>query len=108
MTQDYSQIVNQPFLYINDMKVSNNATTPNTKLDIAAGICRDSTNTYDINLGNYLDMLASGTANSSTTLDAGTTGVDGLDTGTLGATKIYYVYVISDPVSGNATGTILS
>lgn len=101
-------IVNQPFLYVNEMKVSNDATTPNTKLNVSAGICRDSTNTYDINLGNYNGQNNSGTANSSTTLDATVTGINGIDTGSFAASKVYKVFVVGDAVGANATGVMLS
>lgn len=101
-------IVNQPLLYVNGALISNNATTPNSKFDVSAGIMRDSTNTYDINLGNFLGMLPYGTANASTVCNCGVNGLNGLDTGSLGASKIYYVYVVGDAVSGNATGVIAS
>jgi hypothetical protein len=80
------------FLYINEMKITNNATTPNTKFDISAGICRDSTDTYDINLGNFNNFQNGQTANSSTTVDATVNGVNGLDTGSLAASSVYKVY----------------
>lgn len=108
MTQNASPIVNLPFLYINDMRVSNNTTTPNTKIDVAAGICRDQNNIYDINLGDYLGLNASGTANSVTTINAAVSGINGIDTGSFAASKVYYVYVVADPVSGNATGCMIS
>lgn len=101
-------IVNQPFLYINQMKVSNNATTPNTKLDVSAGICRDSTNTFDINLGNFNGQNNSGTADATTTINAAVNGLNGLDTGTFAASTLYRVYVVGDAVSGNATGVMIS
>jgi hypothetical protein len=96
------------FLYINEMKITNNATTPNTKFDISAGICRDSTDTYDINLGNFNNFQNGQTANSSTTVDATVNGVNGLDTGSLAASSVYKVYVIGDAVSANTTGVIIS
>lgn len=102
-------IVNLGFLYINGMGISNNATTPNTKFDVAAGICRDSTNTYDMNLGNYLDQGdQSLSANSSTVLNAANTGLNGIDTGAIAAAKVYSIFVISDPVSGNVSGLLMS
>lgn len=101
-------IVNQPFLYINELKISNDATTPNTKLDVSAGICRDSTNTYDINLGNFNGQNNSGSANANTIINAAVNGVNGLDTGALGASSLYAVYVVGDAVSGNATCAMLS
>lgn len=95
-------------LYINEMKISNNATTPNTKFDVSAGICRDSTDTFDINLGNFNNFQNGQAANSVTTVDTGVTGINGLDTGVLVASKVYYVYAVSDPVSANATGVMAS
>lgn len=101
-------IVNQPFLYMNEMKITNDATTPNSKFNISAGICRDSTNTYDINLGNFNGQNNSGTANSSTTVNCLNNGINGLDTGSLAASSVYKVYVVGDAVSGNATGVMAS
>lgn len=98
----------QPFLYINDCKITNNATTPNTKIDISAGICRDQTDVYDLNLGNYDGFNNGQTANSSTTINAAVNGINGLDTGSLAASTLYYVYVIADPVSANITGAMVS
>lgn len=107
-TNNAVPIVNLPFLYINELKISNDATTPHTVLDISAGICRDQTNTYDMNLGDYDGTINGETANSVTLLNAANNGVNGLDTGSLGASLVYFVYVISDPVKGNPTATLLS
>lgn len=89
-------IVNQPALYINGLLLSNDATTPNTKLDVAAGICRDSNNIIDMNLGNYLGLSGVGTANSATVINFGINGANGLDTGTFAASTGYYIFVIGD------------
>jgi hypothetical protein len=96
MTQSYVPIVNLPFLYINNLQLSNDATTPNTKLDVAAGQCRDSSNVYDMVLS------------SAVVINAAVNGINGLDTGTFAASKVYAVYLIADPVSGNATGAMIS
>ena len=53
----YSSFI--PF-YVNGLGISNNATTPNTKLDVAAGTCLDSTGTFQMSL------------NASVTIDAST------------------------------------
>jgi hypothetical protein len=109
MTQIYRQIVNLPFLYINGLEISNNATTPNTKLDVAAGICRDSTNSFDLNLGNFNSQVSDEQdANASTTINAAANGLNGLDTGSLAASTLYYVYVIADALTGSPTGALLS
>lgn len=101
MTQ-LDPIVNQPFLYINGMLLSNDATTPNTKLDVAAGVCRDSNNIVDINLGNYLSQgNAALTANSATVINFATTGANALDTGTIAASTFYYIFAIADSSNKN-------
>lgn len=85
-----------PFLYINGLEISNNATTPNTKLNVAAGQCRDSTDVYQITL------------DDAVTIDTGNVGLNGIDTGVLEASKVYSVHVVSDPVSGQSTGAMVS
>jgi|SRR5579859_473140 hypothetical protein len=100
-------IVNQPSFYINGLQISNDATTPNSVIDIAAGQCRDSNNIIDMVLGDFLNEGA-GTANSSTSLNAAINGVNGLDTGSLAASKVYAVYVIGDSSNKQPVGTILS
>jgi hypothetical protein len=100
-------IVNLPSLYINGFIISNDATTPNTVLDIAAGQCRDSNNIIDMILGDFLSE-GTGTANSSTSLNAAVNGINGLDTGSLAASTMYAVYCIGDSSNKNPTGVILS
>ncbi len=85
-----------PFYYINGLGIANDATTPNTKLTIASGACIDSTATFQ--------MINNGTI----TIDAATTGVNGLDTGSLAASTVYAVYLIEDPISSNAIGGLIS
>jgi len=67
--------------YLAGLDLSNNATAPNTKLDVAAGVCTDSTNVR------MLSMTAS-------TLDCGTVGANGLDTGSLANNTWYHVFTI--------------
>lgn len=95
MTQ-LDPIVNLPSLYMNGLLLSNDSTTPNTKLDIAAGICRDSNNMIDINLGNYLSLSGVGTANSATVVNFSVNGANGLDTGSIAASTFYYIFAIAD------------
>lgn len=107
MTQ-LDPIVNQPALYINGLLLSNDATTPNTKLDVAPGICRDSNDVIDINLGNYLGLSGIGTANSSTVINFGVNGANGLDTGSIAASTFYYIYVIADSSEKNGPAAMAS
>lgn len=65
--------------------IKNNATTPNTKIDITAN----------------LTFLSSASASKffstvSVTINAATNGANGLDTGSLAANQEYYEYLISD------------
>lgn len=83
-------------LYVNNLQLSNSATTPNTQLVIAAGAARDSNNKMDIIVPNPL------------TLNAAATGVNGLDTGTLTASKTYAVHVIDDSTNTNNAASLLS
>lgn len=89
-------IVNYPFLYMTGLALTNDATTPNSVLDIAAGQCRDSTDVYDMTLSTAITIS---TANK---------GAGGLDTGTVAASKVYAVVLISDPISGNATSAMFT
>lgn len=89
----YSSFI--PF-YFNGLAISNNVATPNTKLDIAPGSCLDSTGTFQMTLS------------SSVTINAATTGLNALDTGVLVLSTVYAVYLVSDPVTQQATGAIIS
>lgn len=100
-------IVNGAILYMNGLLISNNATTPNTKVDIAAGQCRDSNNAIDMLLGDYLSQ-GYGTPNAATTLNFGINGANGLDSGSIAASTMYYIYVIADSSGKNAVATLAS
>lgn len=102
------QVVNGPILYCNGMIVSNDPTTPNTKLDVSAGICRDFTNTFDINLGNFNGANPNISSNTVTIINAAANGLNGLDTGTLAASTLYQIFVIADATGYNPTGCIMS
>jgi hypothetical protein len=91
-----TQFFQQPFRYINGLQVSNNATTPNTKLDIALGQARDSTNVADIAL------------TAGVTLNAAVVGANGIDTGALAASTKYAVYLIGSTKNLAQPATILS
>ncbi len=86
-------IVNLPNEYMNGLQ---NTWVDENSLTIGPGSARDSTNTYDIVLNNTI------------TLDITHTGVNGVDVGPASTDVWYYIYVISDPVSGNPTGSLLS
>jgi len=85
-----------PYGYINGLQISNDATTPNTLLDIGSGVTIDSTDTFQ--------MINNGTI----VINAATNGLNGLDTGTFAAAKVYAVYLVSDPVTLQPIGAMLS
>lgn len=87
------QIVNAPYLALNYGSVS---VASNTTLTLAAMLCRDSTDAFDILLP------------SSVTINAAVNGVNGLDTGTFAASKCYAVFVISDSAGFNAPKGLIS
>lgn len=85
-----------PYFYVNGYGISNNATTPNTLLDVDAGVTIDSTATFQM------------ISQNSITINAANVGFNGIDKGTLAASTVYAVFVISDPVNSRPTGAMIS
>lgn len=81
--------------YLNGFKFTNDGTTPNTLLNVAAGQCLDSTGQFDFFY-------------AAANLDMTKRGLNGLDTGTIAASTDYAVYVIGDTTLANSTGLIAS
>ena len=79
--------------YINGFILSNDATAPNTVLDIAVGQCIDSTNAKGI-------VLASALTKSLASNWVSGTGNGGLDTGTKATSTWYHVFIILNATSG--------
>lgn len=77
----YSSAVQVLRNYLAGFGTSNNVSTPNTKIDVAAGECADDTNTV-------MMSYAGGTLNCATT------GANGLDTGVLANSTWYNLFVI--------------
>jgi hypothetical protein len=86
----------EPWYYANGLKITNDATTPDEIIDIATGSILDSTGVYQLSV----DSVLSPSIVSS--------GLNGLDTGTVAASKVYAVYVVADPVTQQETGAIFS
>lgn len=76
------------------LHLSNNSTTPDEIIDIDAGICRSSDNTRN--------MVSSSTVNVNIT----SSGLNGLDTGSVAADTWYAVYLIMRPDTGAVGGLI--
>jgi hypothetical protein len=96
MTTQNIPVEQQPFLYAYGCLASNNATTPNTKLDMTIGQVRDSNDLLDI-------VIA-----TAYTINAAVNGYNGLDTGALGVSKMYDIYAIADSSGFRQTGYILT
>lgn len=84
-----------PF-YANGLRITNDATTPNTLLDVATGTILDSTGTFQLSL------------TSPVVINAAVVGLNGIDTGTLAASTVYNVYLIADPILLKPTGAMIS
>lgn len=78
--------------HLNGLVLSNNAGTPNTKIDISAGAAMD-----EISQAGFI------TSSGTLTIDAGTTGANGLDTGSLANSSNYHVFIIGK-TDGTAAG----
>lgn len=78
--------------YLAGFVLSNNASQPATKIDVAAGVAADSGNSV-------LISVAAGTIN------CGATGANGLDTGALAASAWYHVFAIA---KADGTGAYLA
>lgn len=85
-----------PWKYANGLKLSNDGTAPDTIINCATGSIMDSTGVYQIEVGTALSA------------DVSTAGLNGLDTGTFAASKVYAVHVIADPVTQQADGLMVS
>ncbi len=98
MTQTYRKFPYGSFVpyYANGLLISNNATTPNTKLDVGTGTMLDSTGTFQVGL------------DAAVTINAANVGLNGIDTGVLEASKVYAVYIVCDPVSLQPSGAMIS
>lgn len=92
-----------PFLYINGLTIS--VATDET-LSISSGQCRDSNDVMDIVIGG--DPLNGQATTAPVTLNYAVTGVNGLDTGTIAASKVYAVYAIGDSRYYQAPATIMT
>lgn len=101
-------IISIPFLYKVGLVVSNDATTPNTVLDIAAGQCRDSNDIMDICIGVNNPNLQGVTVSAPILLNAAVNGANGLDAGTFAASTMYAVYAIADSRYFQPAGCLLS
>jgi len=93
MTQVNLPVVNAPYLSVNGLQI---AVASTTTMTVQAGRARNSSNENDI-------ILA-----AAVTLNAATTGINALDTGSLAASSLYALYVVGDSTFNNDPGVVLS
>ncbi len=105
-------VVNAANQYINGMRLAYVGTTTFT---VSQGICRDSTNINDINVGLPVNVAATQTGElpvpaggGVVTVDITTTGAGGLDNGTIAASTFYAVHAVGDSFGLNAGSVIIS
>lgn len=108
MTTQLDAIINLPNLYINGLIVSNDPVTPNTKLNISAGIARDINNIVDLAVGVNNANVEGGTVTAPLVINAAVVGANGVDTGTFAANKFYAVYLIGDSRCYKPTAGLMS
>lgn len=85
-----------PWKYANGLQISNDGTTPDEIIDISTGSILDSTGVYQISTSAVLSPSIV------------TSGLNGLDTGTVAANTVYAVYIVADPVTQQADGAMFS
>lgn len=77
-----------------NLLIANNTGTPNTKYDVTADyVCAQTAS----GVGYGLNTV-------SVTIDCGTTGANGLDTGGLANSTPYFIYIIYNPATGTVAG----
>ncbi len=93
--QDY-EVNYDPMQWIYGFGLSNDATTPNTIIDIAAGIAFDSNAVYELR------------SPAALKINSAINGVGGLDTGAIGASAFYAIYIIGDSRGYEPVAAIMS
>jgi hypothetical protein len=94
MTTNSIPALNLPSSYINGMQL---AWASTTTLTVKNGQCRDSQNVFDIVV-----------STASTTINGAANGLNGLDTGSLATSTLYYVFAIAASTAYQASGFIIS
>lgn len=86
----------QPWGYMNGLGIANDGTTPDEVVTVAVGSCMDSTNVYQLEVDEALSI------------DVTTSGLNGLDQGSVAASTLYAIYIVADPVTQQAIGGMFS
>lgn len=102
---DVSPRVDQPKNGIYGLLVS---TASDSTLEISAGRCKDSSNKIDIGVGSDYAEWTGGSVSAPLTIDVSVVGANGIDAGSIGASKVYAVYVIADSSGANSVAGLCS
>jgi len=105
MTAVAISLLDLPNTYISGFTI---AVASNTTLTVSAGICRDSTNGVDINLGTS-NIGANGQFIAAPlTLNTAVLGANGIDVGAFAASTLYAVYMIADSLGYKPTACTMT
>jgi len=99
MTAALQPIYNNAIAYKQGFVIS---VTGNTTLSVTSGVARANNDAMDINVGDFYG------AQTATVVDATVNGLNGLDTGSLQASKVYALWAIADGANYNPAGLLLS
>lgn len=86
----------QPWGYMNGLGIANDATTPDEIVTISVGSTLDSTGVYQLEVDSALSVNVT------------TSGLNGLDQGSVAANTLYAIYLIADPVTQQEIGAMFS
>lgn len=86
----------QPWKYANGLKISNDSVAPDTIVNVAIGSILDSTGVFQLENDAVLSA------------DIGVSGLNGLDTGAVAASKVYALHLIADPITFLPMGLMFS
>lgn len=105
-------VIDIPFLYKYGLRLQNSTISPQTKLSLLAGVCRDANDIVDIRFGDLNPGLEGNITSAPLRIDNTINGPGGLAYGELvTANTMYAIYIIADsrnyfPISAMATNGI--
>jgi len=94
-SQNYP-VINIPSLYKYGLTIQNSTISPQTKLSILRGSCRDSEDIIDITLGDFNANANGITTSAPVRIDNTVNGAGGIDQGTVKANTMYAIFIIAD------------
>lgn len=104
-------VIDVPFLYKYGLKIQNSTVSPETKLSILSGFCRDYKNNIDIDLGDNNPNAEGSITSAPVRVDNTINGPGGLSPGeSVTPNTMYAIYIVADsrsylPISALATNS---